>query len=336
MITTSRCLLYTRDERMITEIERFEAIEVISDTSKVEKIWSFNKTPIIFGDSGDIEVPSFTPTDKDFEKKFTSWANAQGIDPGEMLTGRKFNSKNDSCILCGICNYFGLTTSTFVHNKQCKNIWDIILYESPSFAVVSELGALKLGFLMIVPKRHILSVAQFSSELYREYRAVSEDIEKILIATFGTAPVAFFEHGSGPSGMTSHPKSIVHAHVHVLHGFAMQRIDLERIQARPLEDITRAKTTHYFAYRDGSKGKLQCVYDDRVYVPRQYGRQIVARDLRLIPCQYNWRNNQFKENIEATLYLIWHMLASSDLGKRINKRTECFVRGYGDRKGFSC
>lgn len=332
MITTKRCILFTRDTRILTTLAKFEAIEIIEESNEAEAVWKRNKTPVILGSDGGVEVPAFD--EADFEKQFTLWAHSSGFEPGELCTGKKYNSNLGPCVLCAIGKYKGGTSSPFVYNATVKKEVDCIIYESPSFYVTSELGALKTGFLMIVPKAHILSVAQMPSELYSEYQEVCEDVEEILIATFGPGPVAFFEHGSGPSGMTSHPKAIVHAHTHVLHDFSMQQQYLDMIQARPLEDIKRVAGTHYFAYKSGARGKRYVAWDERVYVPRQYARQIIASKLGYTPGQYNWRSFKFEENVHSTLYFIWRMLKTRSLSKRISNRTDCFVVGYEERVDF--
>jgi diadenosine tetraphosphate (Ap4A) HIT family hydrolase len=330
MITKSKVILSTTDQRMLETLAKFEAIKVISDKNEAERIWSLNKTPIIFGHGGDITVPKIS--EHDFERKFTQWAYEMGFEPGEHVTGKKFNSAKDACVLCGIARYGGLTDNSFTHNATVQKEVDVILYESPNFYVTSELGALKKGFLMIVPKRHILSIAQLPSELYPEYEEVCEDVEQLLVRTFGDARVAYFEHGSGPSGYTSHPKSIVHAHVHVLWNWILEQRYLDMISARPIDSIKMAATTHYFAYKSGSKGQCFCCYDDDVYVPRQFSRQIIAEELGFAPGLYNWRRYDFSENVHMTLYYIWRMLKTeANLSDRIRTRTECFRVGYAKR-----
>lgn len=333
MLTKNKCLLIMRDKRMMASLAKFEAIEVIADSVEVEKVWKRNKTPIIFScdyvDYG-VEVPTFD--DDNLEKQFTAWAHSKGFEPGEIIGEKKHNTAKDPCILCAIGAYKGWTNSAFVYNSCVKKEVDCIIYESPNFYVTSELGALKKGFLMIVPKKHYLSVAQFPYELYPEYQTVCEDIEEILTRTFGVGHVAFFEHGSGPSGMTSHPKSIVHAHTHVLHDFTISKYHLDMIQAVPLDDLKKVTSTHYFAYKCGANGKRFCSFDDSVFVPRQFARQIIAEECGYVPGQYNWRRFDFAENIHGTLFHIWHMLNSTKLSSRISNRTDCFKIGYANRE----
>ena len=148
-----------------------------------------------------------------------------------------------------------------------------------------------------------MSVAQFPKEILPEYRQVCEDVEYILKKAFGEKKiVSFFEHGSGPSGMSAHKKSIVHAHTHVVVGYPIQKKYLEMVQMKPIEDISVAAHTHYFSYQEGSNGQLVACYDSEVYVQRQFPRQVIAEQIGLAPGQYNWRNVAFSENIKASLH----------------------------------
>lgn len=139
------------------------------------------------------------------------------------------------------------------------------------------------------------------------------------------------EHGSGPSGFTSHKKSIVHAHVHVVIGFTLKDKYLKMVQMQPCPDLSVAAHTHYFAYKVGAKGNRLCCYNDDVYVQRQFPRQIMATELGLAPGMFNWRKTPFNENIHTTLYRIWEYLSSERLSYRIYERTKNFVEPYGKR-----
>ena len=101
-----------------------------------------------------------------------------------------------------------------------------------------------------------------------------------------------------------------------------------------LDDLSKARHTHYFAYKKGADGKRLCCYDDNVYVQRQFPRQVMAMELGYTPNQYNWRHFDFKENIHTTLYYIYKFLANEKLNHRIEERTLAFVNGYKQREDF--
>lgn len=347
MITDKRALLLTNSKHVLEFVKNFEAIKVIESVKEIRDTWSKNKTPICLKaiyDEEQVELPEGIDiilwAGEDFLGEvdaFTRFCYENGFECGEYRTGKVYNTHKERCFLCELAHLKGMPNSLAYYNEHVENPVDCIIYESRLFYVVSELGAIKPGYLMIVPKQHILSVAQFPEGFMSEYHQVCADVETILKGAYGQdKTVVFFEHGSGPSGMTSHPKSIVHAHTHVVVGFQIAPKYLEQVQMKKIEDISEAKEVHYFSYQESAYGDLLVCMDPEVYVQRQYPRQIMAKEYGLAPGQYNWRNVAFSENVAAQLYNIYRYLSSGDetLNERIVTRTEGFVKGYIAREDF--
>ena len=342
MITRRRVILITNNERSIAYLARFEAIERIKFTSECSRVWRNNKTPVCLKEILDdrfplhnvIEVPE--KFDECNTEEFIDFCHENGFECGELRTGRIYDTRTERCFLCELANYKGMPSSMAFYNQNVEKEVDCIIYESRLFYVTSELGAIKPAYLMIVPKDHILSVAQFPSGYMSEYMQVCCDVEKILKGAYGKGkPVVFFEHGSGPSGKTSHKKSIVHAHTHVVVDFRIQEKYLEMVQMEHIEDISVAKNVHYFSYQEGSYGRLLISMRPEVYVQRQFPRQVMAEEMGLAPGQYNWRNVEFAENVKAQLYKIYqYLIKGDDIPLRIKERTEGFVSGYRKREDF--
>ena len=328
MITKKKVVLIGEQQGKIEFFSKFEAIEFAENDEQIRDIWRRNKTPIV-SKSKDFATDNYSIVQIPNElakcnrtEDFTEFCYANGFECGEFQTGEVFDTKDDRCFMCEIANHRGFA-SLSSYNQYVDKTVDCIIYESANFYVVPELGALKQGYLMIVPKQHILSVAQFPESLRGEYQEVCEDIERILLETFDGRIVCFMEHGSGPSGKTSHAKSIVHAHTHVVVDFILKRKFKEMVQLKPFDDIATAKETHYFSYQEGSHGKLFIAKDPRVYVQRQFPRQVMAPD------QYNWRWYDFSENTEATLFHLCEYLRHSN--GRIYERSKDFVEGFSKR-----
>ena len=331
MITKRQSVLMTDKE--FEFLTKFEALEFISKVSEIQAVWERNKTPImVYQSEADImQVVEYNVVKVPHEligkaDKFIEFCHKNGFECGEYKTGEIFDTKYERCFLCEIAKHKGFKNLK-LYNQFVEKTVDCIIYESPKFYVTLELGALKKGYLMIVPKEHILSVAQFPIEFMPEYQEVCEDIEKILLKAFNGKMVSFMEHGSGPSGKTSHKKSIVHAHTHVVVDFKLKPKYQKMVKMVPCEDIHEAKDVHYFSYQEGSKGQLMISKDPRVYVQRQFPRQIMAEELGYAPEQYNWRKVDFIENIDATLFHIYKELANID-DERIKSRTREFVNGF--------
>lgn len=337
MITTNRVILTTTNTLNLEIFLKHEAITLIKSYEEADEVFRNNKTPIlsieddVISDSRYLSIPHLTGDLLEISEQFVDFCHENGIESGEYKSGIKYNSNSERCVLCELASCKGMNGDLIFYNKNVEKPVDCIIYDSRFFYVVPELGALKQGFLMIVPKSHYLSVAQFPAQILKEYQQVCEDVESILIHAFNAKLVTFFEHGSAPDGITSHKKSIVHAHTHVVTDFHMNKLYQDMVQLKPIDDITEAKDTYYFSYQEGSHGKIKIAMDSNVYVQRQYPRQVLAEQLGLAPGQYNWRKAAFDENSVATVYRLYTYL--KDLKNcRIADRTYEFVAGYSMRK----
>lgn len=334
MITRNKVLLITKSTAVAKFVRSFEAVEEINDISQTSRVWENNKTPVILG-AANVNCPAIYLPEEGFvdDKAFIEFSHENGFECGEMITGIKYDSNQERCILCELASLKGMPTTMETYNRVVDKEVDCIIYSSPHFYVTSELGALKQGYLMIVPKQHILSVAQFYPALMIEYNQVCKDLEYVLKGAYPEASgVTFMEHGSAPGGITSHKKSIVHAHTHVVTDFQLSDHHKRMVKLEPIDDITLANKTHYFSYQEGSDGQLMICMDNNVYVQRQFPRQVMAEDLKLAPGQYNWRKVGFEENVHATLFHVFNYLKNAELPKRIADRTRGFVLGYAKRE----
>ena len=334
MITRNKVLLITKSTAVAKFVRSFEAVEEINDVSQVYRVWENNKTPVILG-AANVNCPAIYLPEEGFvdDKAFIEFSHENGFECGEMITGIKYDSNQERCILCELASLKGMPTTMETYNRVVDKEVDCIIYSSPHFYVTSELGALKQGYLMIVPKQHILSVAQFYPALMIEYNQVCKDLEYVLKGAYPEASgVTFMEHGSAPGGITSHKKSIVHAHTHVVTDFQLSDHHKRMVKLTPIDDISLASETHYFSYQEGSDGQLMICMDNNVYVQRQFPRQVMAEDLKLAPGQYNWRKVGFEENVHATLFHVFNYLKNAELPKRIADRTRGFVLGYAKRE----
>lgn len=274
MITRNKVLLITKSTAVAKFVRSFEAVEEINDISQTSRVWENNKTPVILG-AANVNCPAIYLPEEGFvdDKAFIEFSHENGFECGEMITGIKYDSNQERCILCELASLKGMPTTMETYNRVVDKEVDCIIYSSPHFYVTSELGALKQGYLMIVPKQHILSVAQFYPALMIEYNQVCKDLEYVLKGAYPEASgVTFMEHGSGPSGITSHKKSIVHAHTHVVTDFQLSDHHKRMVKLEPIDDITLANKTHYFSYQEGSDGQLMICMDNNVYVQRQFPR----------------------------------------------------------------
>ena len=335
MLTTKKAVLVIKGYKpeMARRIFNFEGIEIIHDPREIELIWSYNKTPMMHKEELEdntrkkfacVMVPKYhmnAPED------FIGFCHRQGIECGEYVYNRKIDTSKEHCFLCHISRYGGKESAT-EFNRTTEKISDTIIYESKNFYVQIELGAMTKGMLMICPKKHYLSAAQLPDKLFKEYYEVMHHVEWLLKAVYGDEPVIFFEHGSAPSGMSSHKRSIVHAHTHVAWGVPFDKKYLDAVCVRPVKCESVSKDSKYFSYQEGAVGQLYLVNNPRVYIQRQYPRQVIGEMLGIPNELTNWRKESFMENVVGTYEDFFKFLTTNDVPEVIKERTKCFVEGY--------
>ena len=337
MITRNKVVLVIPNTDTLMDIN-YEAIEVIEDASRVEDIWRCNKTPAILEKNAAEAISRYPflvlPAFIFGHEHFINFCHENGIECGEYRSSVKHNTAEDRCFLCAVGKHLdpdGTPYPTLADfNQHTPEVNDVIIYESQNFYVKIEYGCLKKGMVMICPKEHILSAARIPNNQMAEYNQVMKDVEFILKAVYGDEPVIFFEHGSDPSGFSSHKRSIVHAHTHVAWGIKFDQKYKDMVCLKEVDYIKVLYETKYFSYQEGATGTLLAVSDPDVYVQRQYPRQIIGLMLGIPNEKTNWRKEAFMDNIIATFDDICAYLTENQkfLSPRIIKATEGFVKGY--------
>lgn len=337
MITKSKIVLLASKE--VIGRCTYEAIELITDVQLVRNVWRRNKTPLIEEDTTaakeatmmylTLKIPDyiFRPDD------FVEFCHKHDFESGEFISVEKIDTAKEECVLCDIANHMGIQGPTYIFNAKTQNSFNMIIYESKNFFVKIELGSIRKGMLMINTKKHILSAAEIPREQKEEYFQVMRDIEFLLTSIYGEATVLFFEHGSSPDGISSHKRSIVHAHTHVAWGVEFPEEYKKMVCLKP-SSLERVKGTKYFSYQEGTKGQFLAVNDPDVYVQRQYPRQVIALMEGITNSAYNWRVESFDSNMDKTFEDIYMYLTENKefLSERILKATEGFIKGYSIRK----
>lgn len=206
------------------------------------------------------------------------------------------------------------------------------VYESEHFFVMPTVGQFTTGYLLIIPKEHVMSNAELSSNVIKEFREVLSDIETILTQTYHKS-VLIWENGSGNSGIGKAKDSIVHSHVHIVPSNISCR-EIEVLSQFPFEDVT-LDTLHlhkehsYLLIRTPIERKWRIVDSSKLYVPRQYIRQVVAEEYGYTTGEYwNWRKYPYREKMAETIEDISKYLKEnwSNLSTRIQQNTIKFLK----------
>lgn len=335
MITEKRVVLVIEDYKSIAfEKGHFEALEIIEKEEEIKKVWYNNKLPLIEkknitenikNNYSILEIPQQINN----VNTFISFCHQNELECGEFVSGENFNISKNDCFLCNISdNIDTIGVTTFNHTLNRRD--DLVMYESENFIIKIELGCLIKGMVMICPKQHILSVANISDTCMEEYNQIMKDIEFLLKCIYGYGPVIFFEHGSAPNCLSSHKRSIVHAHTHVAWGVKLEQKYLDLVHLKEINDIREYKDVKYLSYQEGTEGPLMLTSDPEIYIPRQYPRQVIGKLLGIENSKTNWRNEPFTQNMEETFYDFYSFikLNKSFLSERIIRATEGFIMGY--------
>jgi ATP adenylyltransferase len=106
------------------------------------------------------------------------------------------------CRLCGV--------GTPLKSVNC---YSQPLWQSDRFVVVPSIGSLVPGWLLIVPRTHVLRAADLPQSARAELVELVDETRKRLEPVFGTTCV--FEHGPVAPGCST-GCSVDHAHIHVV------------------------------------------------------------------------------------------------------------------------
>lgn len=326
---------------ILKEVNGFKAIDVIDGVATAEdinRIFSCNKSVVCRGISSESIFFQLTPiyitgvSEKESTAQvgnivnvkhnvilqFMEIASRYNIDIGDHISNsnEKEGPSKENCLFCK------LLAGKPVH-KQAS------LYETQNFLVVPGSGAFIDGYLMILPKEHIMSCAELSIEARKEMDNVIQDIKLLLRAIYGKN-VLVWENGSGTGGHGKPKTSIVHAHIHacpcsldILQTTKLTGITLTQINKDELANYS--SDSYLFVINYDNKWYMCC--DKKLYIPRQYVRQLIALEQNISNDLWDWRRYPFWFNVERTgnTFLDYVRNNYNYLPQRIQEATQKFL-----------
>lgn len=202
------------------------------------------------------------------------------------------NPSLDGCRFCGALSEDG--PSAF---------WDRPLFQSPNFVVIPSLGALRKGWVLIVPKAHHISAAALPDHLLDEMTSLKRALSEALTDAVG--PVWAFEHGPAAEQRLA-GCGVDHAHLHVV------PLEIDLLEAvRPFlpaglefrsgfitdcREYARLGYDYLYAERPSGEGMFA--------VHRDLGSQVFRKAIANSdgdPAGYDWRDSPHLENMVATI-----------------------------------
>lgn len=190
---------------------------------------------------------------------------------------------------CVFCNIVKTGNN---NNEKEKNV---ILYEDDLVLITQATGSPVRGYLMIVTKRHINGFAELSKEELRHIEKLTNIIKKFYKKYFHIDSI-LLEHGSTKNGR--HPKSIVHAHLHLI-PFNFNRKNetelLKELHLKSIESFENIKINEkldYWLYCN-PKGKYY-TSSNIINALRSIFMNLIAKQINF-KLPYEWRNNVTKK-----------------------------------------
>lgn len=318
-------------------IKGFKAVTIVTALNDdiVQNVRAHNKNVVFATTTYDFNLQKFNPivvnlttttsieemsldinhTLQDFPKLMES----KNIDIGDHTSEDSTSSSavKADCLLCKIAKG---------ENEKPEHV----LYESKNFYVVPGLGAFFDGYVMIVPKNHVMSIAEVNEEIFDEFLQVLNDWRFILESVYHKK-IFVFECGSGQNGGGKHATSIVHAHVHLAPTdmpvlSCVQTSGLHPALIEPNDLLRDYGKYPYMLYIDQHDNWF-ITSDPKTYFPRQHPRQILADYMGLAPEEYNWRTNPLREKMDVIAEEIQSFLKENfdSLPKWIQKNTMNFL-----------
>lgn len=187
------------------------------------------------------------------------------------------------------------------------NIWDTVLDETENFICVPTKGSLVVGWVLIIPKRPFLSLAELNLPLRIELQNFVKKISSVLTEKFG--PITIFENGPDVKG------SLVgcgmdHAHLHIvplkfdLCDKALEKSAEIDAKWKPYDNgqpLDHVSENCAYIYIQNASGKFIVSQN---FVPQsQFLRRIIAQNL-FVPNKWDYSEHPYVDNIAVTINMM--------------------------------
>ena len=173
-----------------------------------------------------------------------------------------------------------------------------ILEETTYFYVIPAVGSLVVGYVLILCKRHIYSMAELNNKEQKEYENLIEKYRNIFKNIYKKYPIVF-EHGSPNIENKTKANSIDHAHTHIVnYQYKNEEKIIKNLNFNPIGELTQlTKKQNYILYINPNKVIYMTTNFPSI---SQLMRLVMAKELK-IESKYKWQKETFKENIEQTI-----------------------------------
>jgi XTP/dITP diphosphohydrolase len=200
---------------------------------------------------------------------------------------------------CPFCGEFEGDRLGIYGSMMGKRLASRVLYEDEHFIVMPPLGEFMEGGLLLLTRKHILSLAHLPPAQFEHLERLLEVIGQVLVKHWGVAPL-IFEHG--PAADSSKGVCCVdHAHLNIFPAAVSVHPHLaERMNSPigPLSELAKLKRAEFgYLFIQENDGTRR-IYDGR-NVPTQQVRRIIATQIGLAE-RWHWRDYIGEDELLAT------------------------------------
>lgn len=206
---------------------------------------------------------------------------------------------------CSFCSEFNGSgeNSVFLNNVGFDNgITSRKLFETENWVVVPTLGSFVEGYLLIITKKHYISISECQTNLLDELEGLITYIKCVIDKVYNS-PIIAFEHGA-ISEQEKGGCCVTHAHMHIVpyRGDIMNELNNLNFSFREIDTLYELNKQfigekQYIFYQNNIGKKY--IFESNI-IPSQYIRQVLCKRIGS-PRKWDWRKYYFIDNIIKTL-----------------------------------
>ena len=196
------------------------------------------------------------------------------------------------------CNFCSI-----IKKEKTEVIADTILLETTNFFVTTTLGCLTKNYIMIISKKHIVSMCYLEKEEQKELTNLIEVFKKIFRSEYGFYPL-IFEHGASNCDINKSSCCILHAHIHIVPHMLNNK-------DRMIEKLGLIRENEYNSFFESAYNVPYLLFIDNnenIYMrnlvssvaPSQIIRKWISKDMGIAE-KWDWRIYPFSKNIISTV-----------------------------------
>ncbi|MCL2051472.1 MAG: hypothetical protein FWG91_07085 [Lachnospiraceae bacterium] len=195
---------------------------------------------------------------------------------------------------CNFCN--------IPKNKANLPVADTVLFENQNFYVITSIGCLVKDYLMIVSKRHIVSMCYLNKNEKKDFQCLVNKLKKVLFDIHQFYPI-IFEHGGVNHDINRSACCIMHAHVHIVpHVLTNEKEMIDKLSLMQISSYADLFADMYekpYLFFSNNYGDMY-LRDVIDIVPSQIIRKWIAHDIGINE-KWDWKEYPFDENIISTV-----------------------------------